>query len=249
MSDVALLLIGNELLTGKIQDQNGPYLAKVCFDAGANLNSITIVPDTLDAIANAVSRLKDTADLLITSGGVGPTHDDITYAGIAQALGTDLETNQVLAHRIEAYFGAKTTDAHRKMAVLPRGAQLEFPKGSDWPTVRVRNIYVFPGVPQIFKYKIERIKDQLSGPRKVVRLIRVKGDEGTIAAHLAWAEANFAVEIGSYPLYGKQDINIHVTLEGYDVAILESAYAALTNRLQPLVETLLADTAKLSESG
>lgn len=248
MSDVALLLIGNELLTGKIQDQNGPYLAKVCFDAGANLNSITIVPDSLDAIASAVARLKDTADLLITSGGVGPTHDDITYAGIAQALGTELETNRALAHQIETYFGAKTTDAHRKMAVLPRGAQLEFPKGSGWPTVRVQNIYVFPGVPQIFKYKVERIKDQLSGPRKVVRLVRVKGDEGTIAAHLAWAEAKFAVEIGSYPLYGKHDINIHITMEGHDVPIVNSAYDALVNRLRPLVETLLLDTSDVSES-
>jgi len=242
VSTVGLLLIGNELLTGKIQDLNGHYLAKTCFDKGAVLQNITVVADTHSAIANAVDRLRKEVDILITSGGVGPTHDDITYEGIAQALGVGLAAHPILLEQIEGYFGKRTTDAHRTMAYLPEGSNLDFPNGASWPIVSVDNIYIFPGVPHIFAKKVDSIVHRLTGPQKKRRILRLKGDEGTIAAHLAWAESAFDVEIGSYPVFERPDINIHVTIEGEQASALTAAYNALQERLSTLVSKLEADT-------
>lgn len=242
MTTVALVLIGNELLTGKIKDQNGHFLAQACFNSGAKLQSVSIIPDTHDAIAETINRVRHEVDIVITSGGVGPTHDDITYEGIAQALDVDLAPNNVLMEQIEHFFGPRTTDAHRTMACLPSGAQLEFPAGANWPTVRVQNIYIFPGVPQIFQQKLLGIIHHLSGPRKQLRILKIKGDEGTIASHLAWAEEKFEVDIGSYPLFGQPEINIHVTVESHNTDALTDACEALVLRLTPVVSTIKSDT-------
>ena len=241
MTTVALLLIGNELLTGKIQDLNGHYLAKTCFSEGAELVSVTIVPDKLQTIANAVSRLRNTCDLLITSGGVGPTHDDITYASIAAALNVELKPNPHLTGQIKAYFGERTTSAHLKMGILPDGAHLDFSKSKSWPTVSVENIYIFPGVPSIFQHKVQSILHKLKGPQKTLRVLKLKGDEGTIAEHLGLVEERFDVEIGSYPILGEPNINIHVTVESHDTAQLTEARRDLIKRLQPIVSDLFTD--------
>ena len=106
---------------------------------------------------------------------------------------------------------------------------------------RVQNIYIFPGVPQIFQQKLLGIIHHLSGPRKQLRILKIKGD-GTIASHLAWAEEQFEVDIGSYPLFGQPEINIHVTVESHNTDALKDACEALILRLTPVVSTIKSDT-------
>ena len=236
MTTVGLILIGNELLTGKIRDENGCYLAQFCFKRGAVLKFMITVPDDKAHIANAVNRGRTQVDLLITSGGVGPTHDDITYESIAHAFNVKTTPAQPLMDRIRDHFGTRTTPAHLKMGHLPENAKLSFPKNAHWPTVSVENIYMFPGVPHIFKAKLETISARFQGIKSHLRTLHLKGDEGTIADVLAQSEAQFVVSIGSYPIFGEASFNVRVTIEGPVQTAVENATAHLLARLSTLVE-------------
>ena len=127
------------------------------------------------------------------------------------------------------------------MGILPDGAHLDFSKSKSWPTVSVENIYIFPGVPSIFQHKVQSILHKLKGPQKTLRVLKLKGDEGTIAEHLGLVEERFDVEIGSYPILGEPNINIHVTVESHDTAQLTEACRDLIKRLQPIVSDIFTD--------
>ncbi len=242
MTTVGLILVGNELLTGKIRDENGYHLAQFCFNHGAVLEFILTVPDDQVHIATAVNMGRKKVDLLITSGGVGPTHDDITYDSIAHAFGVETAPAQPLIDRIKTYFGERTTAAHLKMGHLPENASLRFPESGHWPTVSVENVYIFPGVPHIFNAKLESIIDLFEGTKSHLISLRIQGDEGTIADLLAETEHLFEVAIGSYPIFGEAAFNVRVTVESPSKADVERALSALIPRLRILVESVSEET-------
>ncbi|MGB0646955.1 MAG: competence/damage-inducible protein A [Bradymonadia bacterium] len=235
MTTVGLILIGNELLTGKIRDENGYELARFCFARGATLTTICIVPDETAVIAEAVNRIRQHVDVLITSGGVGPTHDDITYDAIASAFGVKCIPFEPLINRIQSYFGSKVTDAHLKMGYLPSNATLHFPAQSQWPTVSVENVHIFPGVPHIFRAKLNSIKEKLKGTKHHLAILELLGDEGTIAEVLKSCEAEFNVTIGCYPVFEDPKFNIRVTIESVNESHLNQAVNRLTTELTELV--------------
>ncbi|MEZ4314218.1 MAG: molybdopterin-binding protein [Polyangiaceae bacterium] len=162
MRTAAALVIGNELLTGKIHDQNIVVLARTLRSAGVELRRVVMVLDDLDTIAAEVRSLSASHDTLFTSGGVGPTHDDVTIAAVARAFGVEVVGAPEIEQMLRAYYGDRITEGHLAMAKVPAGARLSRSKGGVWPAIIKENVWVLPGVPQIFAMKMQLVKEELS---------------------------------------------------------------------------------------
>ncbi|MBL9101479.1 MAG: competence/damage-inducible protein A [Myxococcales bacterium] len=207
----AVLLIGNELLSGKIRDQNGHNLALMLRRRGIRLLEVCTVEDDHDAIGAALLRLLARTPLVFTSGGVGPTHDDVTLAAVARAIGRPLERHPAMEATLRAHFGARITPAALKMADLPAGTELAAPHG--WPVMKVsladdRRIYILPGIPELCRAKIEAL-EALPGELPdaggwALERLHTDMDEADLAAPLDRVVADFpAVDIGSYPRWSR----------------------------------------------
>ena len=169
----AHLVIGNEILSGKIQDANTYALAKELRSLGVELRRVVVVPDEIDTIAAEVNALRVTHDYLFTSGGVGPTHDDVTIIAIARALGRRVVRFAEVERLIREYYGSRCTDDHLRMADLVEGTELAVAAETGmWPTFVLGNIFVLPGVPEIYRMKLLTVTD-LRGSGSSVRLTAV----------------------------------------------------------------------------
>lgn len=243
----AVLLIGNELLSGKIRDQNGHNLAKMMRRRGIRLFEVCTVEDQLDAIGDALLRLLARTPLIFTSGGVGPTHDDVTMEAIARALGRPLQRDPAMEHLLRTHFGARLTPAALKMAELPAGTELTAERG--WPVMRIRveerRIYVLPGIPELCLAKIEAL-EAIPGELPdaggwALERLHTELDEADLAAPLNQVVADFQdVEIGSYPRWsadpqGKLRCVVRVTFEAIGARrhLARDARDALARALGP----------------
>src|SRR5512139_387669 len=146
----AIIVIGNEILSGKVVDTNAAFLCRELRTLAVALRRILVIPDELEAIAEAVCAYKPAFDVIFTSGGVGPTHDDVTMAGIALALNRRVIRHPLLEEKIRAFSGDKMNEARLKLAEVPEGAELIFAGDVTFPTVMIENIYILPGIPEIF---------------------------------------------------------------------------------------------------
>ena len=164
----AALIIGNELLSGKVDEANLGVLARALRGIGIALSRVVIVQDDIDVIAREVAALSGSHDWLFTSGGVGPTHDDVTIEAVARAFGVEVVSDPGLEGMICGHYGARVTPGHLRMALVPRGASLETIPEVPWPTVRMRNAWVMPGVPEAFRMKIPVVLARLAGARAFV---------------------------------------------------------------------------------
>lgn len=243
----AALIIGNELLTGKIQDRNVPVLARELFGLGIELRRVVICTDEVDVIVSDLDVLRSTHDVVFTSGGVGPTHDDVTMRAVAQAFGTRLERDETLASLLREYFGERLTEEHLRMADVPAGAELASTESVRWPTVRMDNVFVLPGLPEIFERKMPLLREQLGQDAPFVsRAVDTASDEGAIALLLENVERSYpGVRIGSYPKWGRGPVRVTVTFDGLDGTQVEGAAAAFAAGLPPgeLVTAEKASTA------
>ena len=226
VTSAAVLLIGNELLSGKIRDLNGHELAKMMRRRGIRLVEMCTVEDDLDAIGEALHRLLSRVPLLFTSGGVGPTHDDVTMEAIARAIGRPLRRDPEMEATLRHHFGDKLTDAALKMADLPEGTVLAAAKG--WPVMRLdleggRRIYILPGIPELCRAKIEAL-EKIPGELPdaggwALETLHTELDEADLAAPLNRVVADYrSVEIGSYPRWlsderGRLKCVVRVTFE------------------------------------
>lgn len=235
MATAAILLIGNELLSGKIRDENGAWLAARLRVLGVDLRRLVVVPDVSAEIAEELRRTAPLVDYLFTSGGVGPTHDDITLAAIAEAFGVPLQLDPTLEALIHTHFGARCTDAHLNMARVPEGTRLDWSGGMRWPVYVMGNVYILPGVPPLFRAKFDAIADQFRSGRFWLRSIYLDHmDEGRIAAVLAEVEASHDVGIGSYPRFGQPgDWRIRITVESRAAEPVDAAITAILGHLEP----------------
>lgn len=229
----AALVIGNELLTGKIQEANVAFLAKELFALGISLRRVVMCSDEEEVIADDLNLLRARHDIVFTSGGVGPTHDDLTIPAIARAFARPLVRDPVLERMIREHFGARTTEGHLRMAELPEGAELVANDRITWPVLRVENVFVMPGVPEIFRIKFELVRDRLGRDVPFVsRAIYTRCDEGEIAALLERVERAFpGVAIGSYPRFGDPDHTVKLTFDGRDDALVREALQACLREL------------------
>ena len=226
-----IVLIGNEILSGKITDANAAYLCRELRLLGVDVRRITVVPDEVDLIAAEVSVFRRDYDVVFTSGGVGPTHDDVTMEGVARALGVPVLRHPVLAGLLERHLGNRLTEAHLKMADVPQGAEL-VGENLRFPSVQVGNVYVLPGVPEIFREKFNALRDRFRDEPFHLKNVFVSIGEGTLADYLNSLLCDFPVlMLGSYPEFDNPDYRVKVTLESRDRAYVERALEEFLRRL------------------
>ena len=232
VATAGIIVIGNEILSGKVVDTNSPYLARELRQLGVELERIVVIPDVIDVIAGEVRRQSDAFDLVFTSGGVGPTHDDVTLDGVAKAFGEELVLNESLAARIERAQGSVPNESQLKMARVPSGAVL-MDSGDLWfPVVVVKNVHVFPGIPSLLQKKFESVKERFRGEPFRLRRVFLTRRESEIASVLNAILSEFPdLQLGSYPRTGGEDFYVMVTLESRDEAYLERSLDELLARL------------------
>jgi molybdenum cofactor synthesis domain-containing protein len=197
-----LIIVGNEILSGRTQDTNLNFLARELGALGIRLREARVVPDEEWAVVEAVNAARARHTYVFTTGGIGPTHDDITAACVAKAFGVPLTRHPEAERRLLAYYPPeKVNEARLKMADTPEGAELIDNPVSVAPGFRIGNVHVLPGVPSIMRAMFEGLRAGLRGGAPVVsRTITVYAPEGEIAGPLAEIQARHPdVEIGSYP--------------------------------------------------
>ncbi len=217
----AVLVIGNEVLTGKVKEANVAVVARLFFELGIALRRVVVCIDDVDVIAEDLRTLKGAHDVVVTSGGIGPTHDDLTVEGVAAAFGRPVVRSEEMATMLRAHHqkkGYKTTDAHLRMADLVEGARLLRTKAHPWPTMVVDNVYVLPGVPEIFRLKMPLLRKDLDqGQRLFSQPVYTRCREGDIAALLEGIEARFpGVSVGSYLAWDHAAYSVKVTFDSAD---------------------------------
>ena len=214
MNSVALLIIGNEIITGKVRDENGYHAALHLRRAGVQLCEIRAIADAADAIVRSLTELLSLYPWVITSGGLGPTHDDITIPAIARALGEQIMLNQEMITYLKKGYGEKYNESVEKMAWLPEKAGLIRSPGGEWPLIRCDRVFLLPGVPILFRKKIMKVCEILAGTPVFLRELLLKLDESEIAAELTAVNDKYAdVEIGSYPVWGQECYHVRLTFE------------------------------------
>jgi molybdenum cofactor synthesis domain-containing protein len=200
----ACLLIGDELLSGRTRDSNAHHLAGILNERGVPLIEIRTVPDEIPVIVRALGALRQEADIVFTSGGIGPTHDDITADAVAEALGRPISEREDALKILEDHYGKRgetVTDSRRRMARIPDGAELIANPISAAPGFTADGVYVLAGVPAIFEAMLASITDALpQGPRDTIYSVIGQAQESTIADGLRDLQTALkGLKIGSYP--------------------------------------------------
>jgi molybdenum cofactor synthesis domain-containing protein len=227
-----IVLVGNEILSGKVTDANAAYLCRELRALGVDVRRISVIPDEVELIAREVAAFSRDYDVVFTSGGVGPTHDDVTIEGVARAMGAKLVRHPLLVGLLEQHFGERLNDSHLRMAEAPEGADLVGGESVRFPTILMRNVYILPGVPEIFRRKFESIRERFRDQPIHLRNVFVAIGEGTLAAYLNGLLADFpALLLGSYPEFSNPEYKVKVTLESRDQGYVEGALAELLRRL------------------
>jgi len=230
----AIIVIGNEILSGKVTDTNAAFLAQELRRLGVTLNRILVIPDDLDAIADAVRAYHPAFDVVFTSGGVGPTHDDMTMEGVARGLNRRVIRHPLLEQKIREFSGDQINDARLKMAEVPEGAELVFEGNLRFPTVQVENLYILPGIPEIFRDKFLAIQSRFLVDPYFLRVVYTRAIESTIAGYLNETLAAFPLlQLGSYPKLGDPEYQVRVTLESKDQDYVNRAFEHLVGKLPP----------------
>ncbi|HEV8586963.1 MAG TPA: competence/damage-inducible protein A [Methylomirabilota bacterium] len=227
-----IILIGNEILSGKTLDANAAYLCRELRDLGVDVRRIVVIPDEVSLIAEEVAVFSKSFDLVFTSGGVGPTHDDVTIEGVARALGVPVVRHPALVELLRQYYRGTVTEAALRMAEIPEGADLITDNGLRFPNVAMRNVYVLPGVPEIFRRKFDAMRERFRDAPIHLRNVFVRIDEGMLADYLnRLLEVFPLLQVGSYPELSNPEYRVKVTLESRDRAYLEQALADFVGRL------------------
>jgi FAD synthetase len=232
MPNAGILIIGNEILSGKIVDANSPYLCSELRALGVDVERIVTIPDDCETIATEVTRMSEAFDFVFTSGGIGPTHDDLTIDGVAAAFGREVVRSDSIAARIERAQGRVPDAGQVKMAMIPEGATL-VDAGDLWfPAIIVENVFIFPGVPELLRKKFESIRERFRGVPFLLRRVYVKQLESDLVPSLnELLQAFPELLLGSYPRFREADYRVMLTLESRDAAYLQRALDSLLERV------------------
>jgi molybdopterin-biosynthesis enzyme MoeA-like protein len=225
----AFLAIGNELLTGKVVEANLAPLAKTLRALGIELRTAEILLDDVPTLAGAIARLSAAHGVVVTSGGVGPTHDDVTIEAVAKAFGRPVVRDPTLVELVRQTFGDKTSDAHLRFADIPEGAELRRGPDVSWPTPVVENVWILPGVPEVFRMKLATLRAWVTGPRPfVTRALVLNRDEVDLKGALdVVVAAHPLVSIGSYPALFNPRYRTRITFDGTSEIAVQAALDAL----------------------
>jgi molybdenum cofactor synthesis domain-containing protein len=231
----AVLIIGDEILSGRTQDTNLNAIARMLGQHGVDLCEARVVPDVKQEIVAAVNALRTRYDYLITTGGIGPTHDDITAECVAEAFGVELYEHPEIVGMMTARWGEQLNEARRRMARVPEGGILVKNPVQGPPGFQIGNVFVLAGVPLVMRGMLEDVGPRLKGGAVVVsRTVRVDGSgEGVIAAPLEGvARAHPDLSLGSYPFYGEAGFGANLVIRGRDPAEVEVTVGELIVALQ-----------------
>ncbi|OIQ02570.1 MAG: damage-inducible protein [Zetaproteobacteria bacterium CG06_land_8_20_14_3_00_59_53] len=232
----AILVIGNEILSGRTREANAYLAAQQLFERGCRLSEVAVVPDIADSIIGTVNRLRASHDAVISSGGIGPTHDDITMECMARAFDVPLIEHRYIVQAMTEYYGEEgLNDGRRRMSRVPQGAHLIRCEKTIAPGARIGNVYVLAGVPSIFASQLEVILDDFGGLAFHRMEVEVCFPESTFAAALDRIQQQFPdVEIGSYPgTFGIKPCG-KICLSSQDAEQLESAHRAVQSLIEKL---------------
>lgn len=235
----AAVIIGNEVLSAKVEELNGAWLIQKLHGQGVELVSMSVVRDDVDAIVEAVVRSRDAADWVITSGGIGPTHDDVTVRAVALALGRRVVRSPEIEDGIRGHYRARgggdpPPEAFR-LAEVPEGTQLLENAGNGYPIFECDRVFLLPGVPELFRRQLGVVLPRLGGSPLSCEVLLLGVGESEIARALdAVALSMPEVSIGSYPQFDPDlPYRVKVTVEHEEKSRVEAAVAELIERLPP----------------
>lgn len=234
----AALVIGNEILSGKVEEANVVALARALRGLGVQLERVVVVLDEVDVIAREVTALSGAYDWLFTSGGVGPTHDDVTIEAVAQAFGVGVVSSPAMEAMLRKHYGDACTEGHLRMARMPDSASLETTAEVTWPTIRMGNTWLLPGIPEVFRMKLPVVMAHIGkgsrGRAFVSRAVYAQLDEGVLKPMIDGVVASFPdVSVGSYPKWHDPTYRTKVTFDGRDEARVLQARDAFIASLPP----------------
>jgi molybdenum cofactor synthesis domain-containing protein len=230
MVNAALVIIGDEILSGRTQDKNIQYLASWLNEAAIQLVEVRVVLDDETEIVSAVNALRASRDYVFTTGGIGPTHDDITSASIAAAFGVEHVLNAEANRRLLAHYSEQDfTDARKRMAMIPDGAVLIDNPVSIAPGFQMENVFVLAGVPKIMQAMLECLRDRLKGGRKVwSQSLTIYAPESKMADSLSVIEnEGDNLSLGSYPFFRDGSVGTQVVIRSIDQGAIQAAMNAL----------------------
>lgn len=232
-----IIIVGDEILKGHTQDTNTYFLCRTLRSLGVQVCRVSVVPDEVATIAAEITSFSSRFTHVLTAGGIGPTHDDVTFEAVAQAFGDQLKPHPELEAAIKAFGG----EGWEKLSLVPSSARLHY--GTDprtgrpfrFPLVSVRNVYLFPGIPELLRRVLEGLKElfQNTAVQFHSRELYVAAAEASIAPILAEAQAHFGhrLGLGSYPDWGSNYYQVKLTLDAEEEGPLEECLAYLTARL------------------
>eukprot|EP00112_Aurelia_sp_Birch-Aquarium-sp1_P024320 Seg7641.2 transcript_id=Seg7641.2/GoldUCD/mRNA.D3Y31 product="FAD synthase" protein_id=Seg7641.2/GoldUCD/D3Y31 len=239
-----IIIIGDEVLKGHTRDTNSAFLLSKLWSLGVRVEKVSTIPDEAESIAEEVKHFSAKYDIVITSGGIGPTHDDVTVSGIAQAIGEELENNEQMKNILEKVCASEETivnDSILKMAMLPKSMLLRFPNDAgkndkiNFPLMNVHNIYIFPGIPEYLERSFLKFSYLFHAPESTFFLhkLYISVDESQIADALTAVDRTFPedLHLGSYPFVNEKNYKVKVTLESGSEETIEKAYELLIQRL------------------
>jgi len=232
MSTAGIIIIRNEILSGKIADENIAFLCRELYALGVEVRRVSIIPDLLEEIAEEVREISAAFDYVLTSGGVGPTHDDLTVEGVALAFDRALVLRDEILDVLRRFHASPISDSQRKMAMLPEGAILVGDADVLFPVTMVENVFLFPGIPSLLRRNFEDVRPRFSGAPFSLRCLYLNCYESDVADHLSAVQGEFPeVRLGSYPRTHGEEHKVLLTLESRDGSSVERAVAVLLERL------------------
>jgi molybdenum cofactor synthesis domain-containing protein len=232
----AILVIGNEVLSGRTREANAYLAAQKLFDCGCKLGEIAVVPDDADAIISTLNRLRKQFNAVITSGGIGPTHDDITMESIATAFGVGLIEHRYIVQLMTDHYGEDgMNDGRRRMTRVPAGSRLIKCEKTIAPGAQLGNVYILAGVPYIFASQLESILTDFGNTPFTRHEIDVELPESSFSNQLTNIQASYTnVEIGSYPGLCGSNPSGKICLSSKHPEQLQRAVAEVTSMLKSI---------------
>ncbi|MBF0563803.1 MAG: competence/damage-inducible protein A [Nitrospirae bacterium] len=229
MSTAGIIIIGEEILSGKVDECNSGFIAKRLRAKGVKVKRISVIPDDIDDIAYETKLFSDKFDFVFTSGGLGPTHDDVTIDGIARGFGVRVVVDDYLREILDRRYGDRVTPERLKMAQVPEGANIIVNKEIEFPLIQFKNLFIFPGIPKYLKDKLLSIEELFNEPPILLKRVYVNEIESEIAPFLNEVVRNHGnVEIGSYPIMDNSDYRVILTFESISKDSLDSAVREMT---------------------
>lgn len=227
-----IVIIGNEVLSGKTQDINSHFFCVELRQLGVDVQKISTIPDEIELIGQEVAAFSKRFNWVFTSGGVGPTHDDVTIDGIARGFDLKVIRHPDIERRMRQRLGTEVNDARLRMANVPEGAELLATEALFAPIIKIHNVYIFPGIPKILQERFHAIKERFRDAPYFLKIVYVRQGEGVIAGFMNDLLIKYPqLMLGSYPVLDIPDYKVKVTLESKDSDYLDQALQSLLSAL------------------